>query len=109
MGDYKNGKSLKGGDVRTVNTVNVSQNVNIDDLASAVAKAIGKIVVKGGSSGGIEEDTFDNTRSLEELAKSMVIQRGKNESNFKDLGGIKETKKDKESTNKTIDLLKNLD
>ena len=105
MGDYKNGKSTRNGDV---SNINVSQNIDIEALAAAVAKAMGKIVIRGGT-GDAYTDTFNNEKSMEELAKSMIVQRGKNESNFEDLGGIKKTKRDKKSVDKTIDLLKNLD
>jgi len=103
MGDYIGGKSTKG----QVNNVNVSSNLDIDAIAKAVAQAIGRVTIRSGS-GEAYKDTFSNERSMEELAKSMIVQRGKNESNFDNLGGVKETKKDKESTNKTIDLLRDI-
>jgi hypothetical protein len=106
MGDYKNGKSNQGaGDVKNIN---ISQDINIEALAAAVAKAIGKMTIRGGTAESFT-DTFDNGKSMEALAKAMVIQRSKNKSNFEDLGSVKETKKDKKSVDKTIDLLSNLD
>ena len=54
-------------------------------------------------------DEFDNTDSLSKLAEGMVVQRGDQSSNFDDLGGVKETKKDAKSTNNTIDLLSDLE
>jgi hypothetical protein len=106
MGDYTDGKSAKG----HVQNVNVSQQreMDIDALAQAVAKAIGKVTIRGGT---VEEfaDTFDDKKSMEALADSMVVQRGKRESNFEDLGGIKETKKNQKEVDKTIDILSNLD
>ena len=92
---------------------NITQKQDIDEetinaLAEAIAKRIPSI--RGGNS-EITDD-FDNKKSLEKLAEAMVIQREENESNFEDLGKIKETKKDKgqiERIDKTIDLLKDID
>ena len=89
------------------------QIINLEDLANAVAKAIGsQIQINVKESYGANNrggDSFDNSKTMEQLAASMVVQRGKNESNFNDLGDVKKTERDKTETDKTIDLLSNLD
>jgi len=89
------------------------QEVDVVAIAKAVAEALGKMpgrqVFRSSNSGEELEDDFLNSSSLEKLADSMTVQRGSNEANFEDLGGIKETKKDTKEVNKTIDLLKGLD
>ena len=107
MGDYVEGKTARGG----VSNVNVSQNVDVDAIAKAVAAALGKISIRGGGAGtgDLLADGFSDEKSMEALAKAMVVQRGKNESNFENLGGVKETKKDQKAVDKTIALLSNLD
>jgi len=106
MGDYTDGKSAKG----HVQNVSVSQQkeIDIDALAKAVAKAIGRVTIRGGT-GEEFSDTFDDKKSMEALADSMIVQRGKSESNFEELGGIKKTNKDQKEVDKTIDILSNLD
>jgi len=109
MGDYVDGVSRSGGSVHNVHSVNVSKDVDIDAIAAAVAKAIGGMPsFRRGHSGEELEDGFDNTKSLENIAEAMIVQRGKNESNFEDLGSVKKTKKDKKDVDKTIDLLSKL-
>jgi len=105
MGDYRDGKQKKSDG--SVSQVSVSQNIDIEALAAALAKKMPKL----GRSGSGDEfaDDFDSVESLERLADAMITQRGGNESNFEDLGNIKETKKDKKDTDRTIDILKNLD
>ena len=95
-------------------TTEKQPNINLEDLANAVAKAIGsQIQIRaigdpslGQNRGG---DKFDDSKTMEKLAESMIIQRGKNESNFDDLGDVKKTERSKEETDKTIDLLSNLE
>jgi hypothetical protein len=67
------------------------------------------IIYKSFSPDGKAEDAFDDTSSMDALAKSMTVQRGDKSSNFEDLGGVKETKKDNNQTNNTIDLLSDLE
>ena len=67
------------------------------------------IIYERGSSNGNPENSFDDSFSMDQLAKSMVVQRGDNSSNFEDLGGVEETKQDNKKTNKTIDLLSDLE
>ena len=119
MVSFKNGKKVPEPGRPVEKAKNVEQNINVNAqidiaaIANAVANAIGpiqtKVVNVRGNSGAEMDDDFDNSKSLEALADSMLVQRGKNESNFDNLGGIKETKRDKDETDKTIDLLKGLD
>jgi len=87
------------------------QEMDVDKLAKAVADALAgqmpKVHVT--SSGSVEADSFNSSRSLEEIAKSMLVQRGNKNSNFEDLGRVEETQKDQEEVNRTIDLLSGLD
>lgn len=93
-------------------------DINMDDLANAVANAImhqlpsPQIVVQGVNGENVKrifEDSFDDKGTMEQLASSMIVQRGKKESNFKDLGNVSTTQKDLIDVNKTIDLLSGLD
>ena len=106
MGDYVDGVRSQGG---SVHNINVSKEVDVDAIAAAVVKAMGGMPsFRRGHSGEELEDGFDNTKSLENIAEAMIIQRGKNESNFEDLGRVNKTKKDKKDVDKTIDLLSKL-
>ena len=88
------------------------KEVDIDAIAKAVAEAIGKMpgrtVIKTDSGEDIEDD-FSDEASLDKLADSMTVQRGKSDANFEDLGGVQENKKDSKDVDKAIDLLKGLD
>ena len=66
------------------------------------------VVVQGNDSKEIADD-FKSEDSMAKLADAMVIQREGSESNFKDLGRVKKTKKDKDEVDKTIDILKDID
>lgn len=57
----------------------------------------------------VEKEEFDISSSMNDLAKNMVVQRGNSSSNFNDLGGVKETKKENDQTNNTIDFLSDLE
>jgi len=93
----------------TTQQVNVSQNVNVDAIAEAVVKAMENMPNMARANTGDElVDNFNNENSMSKLADAMVIQRGEKASNFDDLGGTKETKKDQKDVDKTIDLLKGL-
>jgi hypothetical protein len=87
------------------------QSIHIGDLANAVAQALSsqmpKFFTKEWQNNS--EDSFDNTNTLEQLANSMTVQRNKNDSNFKDLGNIKKSKKNSKETNSIIDMLSSLD
>jgi hypothetical protein len=116
MGDYLQGKSTKGsGDGAEIKNINVSQEVDASAIAKAVLDALGDKMISGGGvnhqmrTGSGEEfvDNFDNQRSMEELAKTMIVQRGEKQSNFDDLGGVERHKKT--DSDDTIDFLSNLD
>ena len=84
-----------------------SSSINVEELAQAVAKAIGG---RGRYyDPEVAGDGFDDSNTLEQLAKTMTVQRGNNDSNFKDLGSTVETKKDKKETDATIEFLKGVD
>jgi len=91
------------------------QEVDINAIAKAVAEALSKMP---GRSGQFDDNNkeygddfldYGSLESLDKLANSMTVQRGKSEANFEDLGGTKEIKKDIKEVDKTIDLLKGLD
>jgi len=93
---------------------NVSQNVNVGEdainaIANAVIDAIGKKKVVSRTEVEDKVDEYDPQASLEKLADAMVVQRDDSKSNFDDLGDVKETKKDTDEVDKTIDLLSKLD
>ena len=111
MPHYVDGKRV---DVPTTHTthsqdtiIEKTSEINVDELAAAVAKAIGGKVRY--SESGEVADGFDDGKTLEQLAKTMTVQRGGGDSNFKDLGNTVETKKDKEETDATIEFLKGVD
>lgn len=122
MSDYQDGKNVlrkrpepgRGAPPpeKVVEKVVEKESVDVDAIANAVVKAIGNkmpVVMHGGGSGGTGakiEDNFDNSKTLERLADSMVTHEGDSESNFDDLGKVKTTKKDVQST---IDLLSDID
>lgn len=84
-----------------------SQPIDINALVTAIKQAIQAQSTNIGI-----PDEFDNSKTLEQLANSMIVQRNKNESNFDNLGNehhTKTSKKEKKEVQKTIDLLSNLD
>ena len=87
--------------------------VDVNEIAAAVVKAIGKIspitVHQGQGSAEKKNDGFDDSKTLERLADTMAVQKGNSESNFENLGRVKTTKKDKKDVQNTIDLLKDID
>ena len=120
MGDYSNGQNVlirrpePGRPVQN-NIVEVkTKEASIDTDAIAndiVAKISQKLSV--GNVGNVmqvqrAEDTFDASSSMDKLAKAMGKTMESSHSNLDGVGTIKETKKDKEDTNKTIDLLSKL-
>ena len=113
MGDYRDGKEIpQPGRPNHVKTVTVHKEVDTDAIANRVIEAIASKmprVVSTGGDGKQVVDTFDNTNSMEKLAQVMSKQKGESESNFDNLGGVKETQKDSKETDRTIDLLKDLD
>jgi len=82
--------------------------INISELANAVANALSGQLHRLPTQQGAKEETFNDEKTLEKLAQSMTVQRGKSESNFNNLGNVNETIRDTKDTNKTIDLLSDL-
>ena len=125
MAEYENGKDIllkrpePGRPVypaQKVVTKEVESKVDVNAIADAVVKALGGKIVMGqgsqtGQAGTIvekKEDSFDVSESMSKLADAMVFNRDQNEANLEGLGKIKETKKDKKETDKTIDMLSKL-
>jgi len=113
MADYR-----KGPKEPIVPKSGLHVGVDLNTLADLIAEKVSEgielpkqsgIIYERGSSDGNPENSFDDSFSMDQLAKSMVVQRGENSSNFEDLGGVKETKQDNKKTNKTIDLLSDLE
>jgi len=124
MADYSDGKpSVQPGRVNiTQHHEHKSETVDVQALARAVAVELAKTmasqqvqgptqnVVAGRTNTGQEfEDDFDNKDTLAKLADSMTVHKPGSESNFQNLGGVKETKKDEGKVNSTIDILKDID
>jgi hypothetical protein len=102
MGDYSDHKN-----VQTIHHINSSQNVDID--VNALADAIAKKMPKFKTNTGAElEDDFNNEATLDKLARAMVVQKD-TDANLKNIGDVRLSKKDVQETQKTIDLLSNLD
>ena len=115
MPSFANGKNIllrKPEPGRPINKEKPNQikDDEIDNIADKIIQAIGrKIPNIQVSSKDLEvHEDFNSTTSMDQLAKAMIIDRDKKESNVENFGIIRETKKNKESTNKTIDLLSNL-
>jgi hypothetical protein len=92
--------------------------VDLDTLANLIANKVSEgievpqqsgIIYQGVPTNSGMDDSFDDTFSMDQLAQSMVVQRGDKSSNFEDLGGVKKTKQDNKKTNNTIDLLSDLE
>lgn len=126
MGDYRKrsenfGTPVPGKPMVIKETVIEKENTNnldLEALADLIADKVSQGVKVPNSIGIIDnvdnsprkfKDNFDDTSSMGQLAESMVVQRGKKSSNFDNLGGVKETKKDDSQTISTIDLLSNLE
>ena len=110
MADYRK----KSNEPKLLPSESVDLNALADLIASKVSKGIelpkqSGIIHRGFSLDGKPEVEFDNSSSMNALAQSMTVQRGNNSSNFEGLGGVKETKKDENQTNNTIDLLSDLE
>ena len=114
MGDYADGKNVllrrpePGRPIHVIKeTKQATQSFDTNAIADAVIKAI---VNKMPSSGIITKtiDDFDNSASLSKLAEAMSTPVERSGNNVEGIGVIKETKKDKEETKKTIDLLSKL-
>jgi len=117
-------KKEYSGNMQRANDVKiVEKDVDISELAQAMAKAllghlpqgvqgqqpIGQIL-NNNLQRSLTEDTFDSTKTLENLAKSMLVNRNETESNMGDMSkNTVVTKNDNKDTNNTIDLLSGLD
>ena len=93
--------------------VEKESGVDVDQLVMAVVDAIGDKISKSnmqtvdtGKKQGY--DDYDDSKTMEQLAKNMTVQRGNSSSNFEDLGQVSETEIDQEEVDKKIDLLKGL-
>ena len=75
--------------------------------ARIVAKAI-NCKVNNSEIARNRKDDFDDSKTLDRLAKQMIVSRCDQESNFNGLGNVKEVDKDEKETDKTIDLLSKL-
>lgn len=86
--------------------------IDVESIASKVIEAIGdklsRVQIQTVNPTKKSND-FDDSKTMEQLAKSMTVQRGNSSSNFEDLGHIAETKKDKDEVNSTIDLLRGIE
>ena len=121
MGNYikkeYSGQVNKTNDIRIVEKV-VEKDVDIATLAEAMAKALLNHFPQGVQGQQVQyqsfknkpSDDFDDSKTLEGLAKSMLVSRNETESNMGDMSKhTVETKRDDKETNGTIDLLSNLD
>ena len=117
-------KKEYSGNMQRANDVKiVEKDVDISELAQAMAKALLGHLPQGvqgqqpigqtlnnSPQRGLIEDTFDSTKTLENLAKSMLVNRNETESNMGDMTkNTVVTKNDNKDTNNTIDLLSDLD
>ncbi len=117
-------KKEYSGNMQRANDVKiVEKDVDISELAQAMAKALLGHLPQGvqgqqpigqtlnnNSQRGLIEDTFDSTKTLENLDKSMLVNRNETESNMGDMSkNTVVTKNDNKDTNNTIDLLSGLD
>lgn len=115
MGDFANGRNVllrvpePGRPVRQDNSVVKETKIDqkdINAIADAVIKAIsGKIPTMVVHPSQKPEEAFDNSASLDKLAQAMIVERDAKESNIEGMGTVRETHKDKGSTEKTIDIL----
>ena len=114
MPDYSNGQNVllrrpePGRPAKPLPKENIQVDTNA--IAEAVIKAIVAKMpsgVIGNINSDIRED-FDNSESLKKLVDAMTNKEGQ-ESNLSGLGKTQETKKDKKETDKTIDILSNLE
>jgi hypothetical protein len=114
MGRYSGGKKIDGKAPKEVRIVEKeTEEVDTDAIANKVVDALagklGKFNIGSGSGASTYNDSFDSKDTMKALAESMTVQRGDSESNFEDLGNVKETKKDKKEIDAAIDFLKDVD
>ena len=87
----------------------ILSNAVSSTVADAVSEQIGKIKIRGGVTGTPLIDDFDDSKTQENIAKSMLVERTEKQSNFENLGNVKKTKKDQKDVDQTIDLLSDLE
>jgi hypothetical protein len=115
MGDYT--KRESNSKIIIERTIEKEQkSIDMTELANAVANAIinklpSQKYVQINGQNIIEDDGEKELtqKTLEKLAKSMIIKRENNESNFKNLGNTSVTQKNINEINNSIDLLSNLE
>ena len=114
MGDFANGRNVllrtpqPGRPIQSSPVVKETkiEQKDVNAIADAVIKAISnKIPTMVVHPSQQPEEAFDNSASLDKLAQAMIVERDTKESNVEGMGTIKETHKDKGSTDKTIDML----
>ena len=120
MGDYSSSNSSEKTVIveRHITKEISEENIKLDQLIEAVSSLIDKKLtsinlgqINEINSGGnnLSKDDFDMSSTFSKMADSMLVSRGKKESNFENLGGVSEVKKKKDNSSSTIDLLKDLD
>ena len=86
-----------------------SQPIDIKQLAEELAKHMKVEEIKK-TEEKIKRDNFDESKTLENLANSMLINRNDKESNMGDMSkNTIEIRNNNNETNNTIDLLSGLD
>ncbi len=123
MGNYikkeYSGDIQKSNDIRIVEKI-VEKDVDISELAQAMAKALVNHLPQINQpqpqlqvqidQNKYTRSTFDESKTLEKIANSMLVDREKKESNIENVNkNTIEIKKDNRETSSTIDLLSNLD
>ena len=114
MGDFADGKNVllkrpqPGRPIQSVVKESKIEQKDVDAIADAVIKAISAKIPTMVVHSKEKEINFDDSSSLNKLADAMIIERDAKESNLEGVGIIKETKKDKGTTDKTINLLSEL-
>lgn len=116
MGDFADGVNILSRPIpgRPIKSDVVKENKieqkDINAIADAVIKAISSKIPVMLSDRNTKEEfkDFDNSASLDKLAKAMIIGRDEKDSNLEGMGIVKETKKDERETKNTIDLLSKL-
>lgn len=118
MAEYANGKNVLLGRPEPGRLANPTESqkiivekeeVDVASIADAVVKAIGNRIQFNQNQPNDADIGFDDSKTLERLAETMSVQNNNNESNFDDLGNVKKTQKDQKETQKTIDLLRDID
>ena len=95
--------------IQEIPAVISSQPIDIKQLAEELAKHM-KVEEAKKVEEKINRDNFNDSKTLESLANSMLVSRNDKESNMGDMSkNTVEIKNDNKDTNNTIDLLSGLD